>query len=149
MHSVNAFALRVQLMTHLIGRFCNSANCELISALCTAPLALLRELLSQLPSLHIKPHLCSKSAFDVCKRACSARASSSLTSKESALLRQDRLSSHSSRRRSCALRRSMATCSYSPVRVPSFSLQKTSEFIECFVEVADPRLHPVPQTSPV
>ena len=36
------------------------------------------------PSLHIEPHLCSMSAFAVRKRACSARASSRLTSKESA-----------------------------------------------------------------
>ena len=43
----------------------------------------LRELLSP-PASHMKTHLCSKSAFDVCKHACSARASSSLTSKESA-----------------------------------------------------------------
>ena len=84
-------------------RVCNSANCEPQ----TLPVALdeqliplrsssrpLRELLSQLPILHIMPHLCSKSAFDVCKRACSARASSCLTSKESALLWQDRRSSH-------------------------------------------------------
>ena len=47
------------------------------------------QLLSQLSRLHMKPHLCSKSAFDVCKRASSARASSSLISKESALLWQD------------------------------------------------------------
>ena len=47
------------------------------------------------------------------------------------------------------LRRSTAACSYSPVRVPSFSLRQTSDFIKCFVEVADPRLHQVPSRQSV
>ena len=84
------------------------------------------------------------------KRACSARASSSLTFKEPALLWQNRQYSLSFRRRSCVSRRSTAACSHSPVRVPSFSLRKTYDFDTCFLEVADPRLYQVPQTfSPV
>ena len=160
LHSLNAFALRVQLMTHLIEE--GLQFCKLRTHLRKLPVALDEQLIPfaqllspaarapQLPRLHIKPHFCSKSAFDVCKRACSAHASSSLISKESALLWQDRLSSRSSRRRSCVSRRSTAACSYSPVRVLSFSLRKASDFFKCFVEVADPRLHQVPQTfSPV
>ena len=155
LHSLNAFALRVQLMTHLIEE--GLQFCKLRTHLRKLPVALDEQLIpfAQLllpaaraslatPASTHKAHLCSKSASDVCKHGCSARAPSSLTSNESALLRQDRLSSHSSRRHSCVSRRSTAACSYSSVRVPSFSLQKTSDFIECFVEVADPRLHPVP-----
>ena len=124
LHSLNAFTLRVQRMTHLID--------EQLIPFARAPLA-----------TPVSPHEASPLLEVSVRHLQACVLCSSLTSKEAALLWQDRQSSQSSLRRSCNSRRSTAACSYSPVR-------KASDFDKCFVEVADPRLHPVPQTfSPV
>ena len=116
LHSLNAFALCVQLMTHLIEEVCNSAGCDLtsLSSLSRSMIPFAQLLSHFTPSTHEASPLLKVSVrhLQACV-LCASLLQSDL--QRVCLLKQDRLSSHSSRRRSCVSRRSTAACSYSPL----------------------------------